>query len=42
MRKIGQPEDVAMAAVFLASREAAFITGESLMIDGGRSVLYHD
>jgi NAD(P)-dependent dehydrogenase (short-subunit alcohol dehydrogenase family) len=42
MKKIGQPADVAMAAVFLASPEAAFITGESLMIDGGRSVLYHD
>jgi NAD(P)-dependent dehydrogenase (short-subunit alcohol dehydrogenase family) len=42
MRKIGQPKDVAAAAVFLASGEADFITGESLMIDGGRSVLYHD
>jgi NAD(P)-dependent dehydrogenase (short-subunit alcohol dehydrogenase family) len=42
MRKIGQPKDVAAAAVFLASSEADFITGESLMIDGGRSVVYHD
>jgi NAD(P)-dependent dehydrogenase (short-subunit alcohol dehydrogenase family) len=42
MKKIGTPEDIAAAAVFLASDEASFITGESLMIDGGRSVLYHD
>jgi NAD(P)-dependent dehydrogenase (short-subunit alcohol dehydrogenase family) len=42
MKRIGSPEDVAAAAVFLASREAGFITGESLTIDGGRSILYHD
>jgi NAD(P)-dependent dehydrogenase (short-subunit alcohol dehydrogenase family) len=42
MKKIGRPEDVAAAAVFLASREASFITGESMMIDGGRSILYHE
>ncbi len=42
MKKIGTPDDVAAAAAFLASREAGFITGESLVIDGGRSILYHD
>lgn len=42
MKRIGSPEDVAAAAAFLASKEAGFITGESLMIDGGRSILYHD
>ena len=42
MKKIGRPEDIAAAAVFLASREADFITGESLVIDGGRSILYHE
>lgn len=42
LKKIGTPEDIAAAAVFLASSEASFITGESLMVDGGRSVIYHD
>jgi NAD(P)-dependent dehydrogenase (short-subunit alcohol dehydrogenase family) len=31
----GQPEDIAAAAVFLASGDAKFITGASLMVDGG-------
>jgi NAD(P)-dependent dehydrogenase (short-subunit alcohol dehydrogenase family) len=33
---VGQPRDVAAAAVFLASNDAAFITGASLAVDGGR------
>lgn len=33
----GNPEDVAKAAVFLASREATFVTGATLMVDGGWS-----
>lgn len=33
--RLGQPEDVAGAAVFLASDEARYITGENLMVDGG-------
>jgi hypothetical protein len=28
--------------VFLASDEAPFINAEAIVIDGGRSVLYHD
>jgi len=39
--RIGTPDEVAWPAVFLASDEAGFINGESLVIDGGRSVLYH-
>jgi 7-alpha-hydroxysteroid dehydrogenase len=35
MRRIGQPEDVARAAVFLASPAASWITGVLLDIDGG-------
>jgi len=31
----GTPEDVAKAAVFLASEEAAFMTGQMLMVNGG-------
>lgn len=33
--RIGQPQDIAHAAVFLASDEASWITGESLFITGG-------
>lgn len=36
--RIAQPEDVAKAAVWLASDEASFITGVSLPVDGGRSI----
>jgi glucose 1-dehydrogenase len=33
---IGQPEDIAAAICFLASAEARFITGTTLVVDGGR------
>ena len=33
--RIGQPQDIAPAAVFLASPDAAWITGETLMVAGG-------
>ena len=33
--RLGQPEDVASAALFLASPEATYITGENLRVDGG-------
>jgi 3-oxoacyl-[acyl-carrier protein] reductase len=33
--RIGQPQDIAPAVVFLASPEAAWITGETLYISGG-------
>jgi 3-oxoacyl-[acyl-carrier protein] reductase len=36
LRHLGKPEDVAGAFAFLASDDAAFITGETLVIDGGQ------
>ena len=36
MRRIGQPTEVAAAAVWLCSDNAAFITGTTLVIDGGK------
>lgn len=34
----GAPEDIANAAVFLASRDAGYITGTTLVVDGGYSI----
>lgn len=36
MQRLGTVEDIANAAVFFASREAAYITGQSLIVDGGQ------
>jgi 3-oxoacyl-[acyl-carrier protein] reductase len=36
LRRLGSVEDIAHAAIFLASDEAAFITGQTLVVDGGQ------
>jgi len=36
--KVGKPEDIAHAAVFLASDEASYITGQTITVDGGRVI----
>lgn len=38
LAKLGQPEDVAKAVRFLASDDAAYVTGQTLHIDGGMSM----
>jgi 3-oxoacyl-[acyl-carrier protein] reductase len=38
LRRFGTPEEVASSAVFLASSEAEFITGELLIVAGGRGM----
>jgi NAD(P)-dependent dehydrogenase (short-subunit alcohol dehydrogenase family) len=35
LRRLGEPDDIAGAAVFLASRAGSWITGQTLVIDGG-------
>lgn len=38
VRRIGQPEDIGGVAVFLASPAAAYLTGQTLVVDGGITV----
>ena len=41
--RVGKPEDIAQAVLFLASDKAGFITGSTLIVDGGmsRRMIYH-
>jgi len=42
MNRHGEPEEIAKAAVFLASDDASYITGENLSVDGGSlASMYH-
>ncbi|MET8811436.1 SDR family NAD(P)-dependent oxidoreductase [Streptomyces sp. NPDC004549] len=38
--RIGEPEDIAAAVAFLASRDAAWITGTALVVDGGLTAVH--
>jgi glucose 1-dehydrogenase len=40
--RLGQPEDVAGLAAFLASDEASYVTGSTFFVDGGLSVNYQE
>ena len=38
LKRIGKPEDIAHAVLFLASNEAGYITGQTITVDGGRVI----
>jgi len=38
-KRLGEPDDIAKAALFLCSDAASWITGEVLVIDGGAMVV---
>jgi glucose 1-dehydrogenase len=42
LRRLGTPEDVASAAAFLLSDQAAYITGTTMVVDGGLMRNYHE
>jgi 3-oxoacyl-[acyl-carrier protein] reductase len=37
--RLGTPEDIAAAAVFLASNESGYVTGQTLHINGGMAMI---
>ena len=41
-KRIGEPDEVAHTALFLASDEARYINATDILVDGGRSQLYHE
>ncbi len=38
LRRIGEPDEIAGAAVFLASRAGSFMTGQAVVVDGGATI----
>ena len=38
LRRVGQPDDLAGPAVFLLSDDSAWMTGQSLVVDGGYTI----
>jgi NAD(P)-dependent dehydrogenase (short-subunit alcohol dehydrogenase family) len=38
LRRLGEPDDIAGAAVFLASRAGAWMTGQKVVVDGGATI----
>jgi NAD(P)-dependent dehydrogenase (short-subunit alcohol dehydrogenase family) len=40
MGRFGEPIEIARGALFLASEESSFMTGQSLLVDGGITAAY--
>ncbi|HSI51614.1 MAG TPA: SDR family oxidoreductase [Ideonella sp.] len=38
LRRIGEPDEIAGAAIFLASRAGSFVTGQAIVVDGGVTI----
>jgi NAD(P)-dependent dehydrogenase (short-subunit alcohol dehydrogenase family) len=38
LRRIGEPDEIAGAAVFLASQAGSFVTGQAIVVDGGVTI----
>jgi NAD(P)-dependent dehydrogenase (short-subunit alcohol dehydrogenase family) len=38
LRRIGEPDEIAGAAVFLASKAGSFVTGQAIVVDGGATI----
>ena len=38
MQRIGEPEEIAGAAVFLASKAGSYMNGQMMVIDGGQTI----
>ena len=39
LRRLSEPKDIANTVVFLASEQAGMITGQTIVIDGGSSIV---
>ena len=39
MKRVGRPEEIADAIVFLASNKASFITGQIIAVNGGKTAM---
>jgi 3-oxoacyl-[acyl-carrier protein] reductase len=39
MSRLGAPDDIAAAAIYLASAEAAYMTGQTLHVNGGMAMI---
>ncbi|MEP4192328.1 MAG: SDR family oxidoreductase, partial [Sneathiella sp.] len=39
LQRIGEPDEIAGAAVFMASKAGTFLTGHTMVIDGGQTIV---